>query len=96
VARTVRGEIRPRPARGAGGGDSCGRAAFDGSHDAFVDGVTGVAPADESGPTLAKVLDGLPGDRHQLAERGWVRAADWARERFDPERYASLLAARLL
>jgi phosphatidylinositol alpha-1,6-mannosyltransferase len=69
--------------------------AFGGSHDAFVDGVTGVAPADETGPALAKVLDGLLGDRRQLAEMG-ARAADWARERFDPERYASLLAARLL
>jgi glycosyltransferase involved in cell wall biosynthesis len=69
--------------------------AFGGSHDAFVDGVTGVAPADESAQALAKVLDSLLGDRPRLAAMG-VRAGAWARERFDPDRYASVAVARLM
>jgi phosphatidyl-myo-inositol dimannoside synthase len=69
--------------------------AFGGSHDAFVDGVTGVAPAGETSEELAKLLDDLVGDRSRLVRMG-VHAAAWARDRFDPDRYAALAAARLL
>jgi phosphatidylinositol alpha-1,6-mannosyltransferase len=69
--------------------------AHGGSHDSYVEGVTGVAPADESTEALARVLGDLLGDRQRLAQMG-QRAADWARESFAPERYASLAVARLL
>jgi phosphatidylinositol alpha-1,6-mannosyltransferase len=69
--------------------------AFGGSHDAYVDGVTGVAPADETAESLAKVLDELLRDPGRL-ERMGKRAAEWARESFAPERYASRAVGRLL
>ena len=69
--------------------------AFGGSHDAFVDQVTGRAPADESPEALTKVLNELLSDPARLAHMG-KRASEWAREAFLPERYASLVAARLL
>jgi phosphatidyl-myo-inositol dimannoside synthase len=69
--------------------------AHGGSSDAYVEGVTGVAPADESSESLARVLDELLRDPARLAWMG-KRAADWAREAFAPERYAQLVARRLL
>ena len=69
--------------------------AHGGSSDAYVEGVTGVAPADETAEALARVLDELLGDPARLAWMG-KRAADWARESFAPERYAQLVARRLL
>jgi phosphatidylinositol alpha-1,6-mannosyltransferase len=69
--------------------------AFGGSHDAFVDQVTGLAPAGESVEALAKVLNELLNDPARLAHMG-KRASEWAREAFAPERYASLVVARLL
>lgn len=69
--------------------------AYGGSHDAFIDGVTGVAPADESAISLARTLDPLLRDRERLAQMGKC-AAEWARESFSPERYAPLAVAKLL
>jgi phosphatidyl-myo-inositol dimannoside synthase len=69
--------------------------AHGGSSDAYVEGVTGVAPADETAEALARVLDELLRNPSRLVWMG-KRAADWAREAFAPERYAQLVARRLL
>lgn len=69
--------------------------AYGGSHDTFVDGVTGLAPVDESAEALTVVLEELLGDRERLARMG-KRAAEWARESFDPECYASRVVAKVL
>lgn len=69
--------------------------AYGGSHDAFLNGVTGAAPADESARALAQTLDQLLADPVRLARMG-ERAAAWAREAFAPECYPPLVAARLL
>lgn len=66
-----------------------------GSHDAYVDRVTGVAPTDESAESLARTLDELLQDPRGLAHMG-RRAAEWAREVFSPEKYASRVVTRLL
>jgi glycosyltransferase involved in cell wall biosynthesis len=69
--------------------------AYGGSHDAFVDQVTGAAPADETAGALTALLDVLLKDPLRLELMG-KRAAEWARERFAPERYAARAVARLL
>ena len=69
--------------------------AYGGSHDAFVNQVTGVAPADESAEALAKVLAELLCDPSRLTLMG-KRASEWARETFAPERYAGMAVARLM
>lgn len=69
--------------------------AHGGSHDAFIDGVTGIAPSDETAETLSTLLNKLLEDRARLAQMGRC-AAGWSREAFSPERYPSLVAARLL
>jgi phosphatidyl-myo-inositol dimannoside synthase len=69
--------------------------AFGGSHCAFVDHVTGLAPADETVGGLAAVLADLLRDRPRL-ERMGKHAAEWARTYFLPQRYAARAAARLL
>jgi len=69
--------------------------AYGGSHDAFIERVTGVAPADESVEALAKVLDELLRDPCELAQMG-TRAGKWARESFAPELYAARAVGRLL
>lgn len=69
--------------------------AFGGSHDAFVDRVTGLAPADETSATLAALLSGLLRDR-ALLERMGKQAAEWARSYFQPQQYAARAVARLL
>jgi phosphatidyl-myo-inositol dimannoside synthase len=69
--------------------------AHGGSHDAYVDGVTGVSPADESAEELSRVLDHLLRDRERLAWMG-KRAAEWARESCSPQQYAPLALAKLL
>jgi phosphatidyl-myo-inositol dimannoside synthase len=69
--------------------------AFGGSHDAYVDGVTGASPTDESAEALAKVLDKLLGSPLELAEMG-RRASVWARDCFEPERHAQRVITRLL
>jgi len=69
--------------------------AHGGSRDAFIDGVTGVAPADETTAALTKVLGELLADPQRLARMGkW--AAEWARECFAPESYAERVVAALL
>jgi glycosyltransferase involved in cell wall biosynthesis len=69
--------------------------AYGGSHDAYLDRTTGVAPTDESAEALARVLDGLVTDPRRLTQMG-SNAAAWAREAFAPDRYAPLAVARLL
>jgi phosphatidylinositol alpha-1,6-mannosyltransferase len=69
--------------------------AYGGSPDAYLDGVTGATPRDESVAALAHVLDALAGRPDQLRAMG-ARGASWARERFDPDRYAALAVDRLL
>lgn len=69
--------------------------AYGGSHDAYVDRLTGVAPTDETVQALRKTLDELLRDP-QCISRMASRAAEWARESFTPERYAALAVARLL
>ena len=69
--------------------------AHGGSWDAYVEGVTGVAPADETAKALARAIDELVANPARLALLG-KRAADWARESFAPERYVQLVARRLL
>ena len=69
--------------------------AFGGSHDAFVDRVTGIAPTDESAASLARALDGVLRDPADLAKMG-ARAAKWARQSFEPQRYALRVVERLL
>jgi phosphatidyl-myo-inositol dimannoside synthase len=69
--------------------------AYGGSSDAYVEGITGIAPADESPEALTRVLGEMLEDPARLAWMG-KRAADWARESFAPERYAQLVARKLL
>ena len=69
--------------------------AFGGSHDAFVDPVTGLAPADETAGALVAVLAQLLQDRAHLEWMG-KQAAEWARNCFLPQRYAVRAAGRLL
>jgi hypothetical protein len=69
--------------------------AHGGSPGAYLDGITGETPRDESVPALAQVLDGLLARPARLAQLG-ARGAEWARARFDPDRYAALAVERLL
>lgn len=66
-----------------------------GSRDAFVEGVTGAAPIDESRDALAEVLDRLLREPARLASMG-ERAAEWSRETFAPESYAARAVAAVL
>jgi phosphatidyl-myo-inositol dimannoside synthase len=69
--------------------------AYGGSREAYVEGVTGVAPTDESAEALARILHDLLKDPVRLAEMA-AQAARWARRAFDPEDYARLAIRRLL
>jgi glycosyltransferase involved in cell wall biosynthesis len=69
--------------------------AYGGSRDAYVEGVTGLAPEDETTDALARLLGTTLEDPAGLAWMG-KRAAEWARESFDPGRYAQLVARKLL
>jgi len=69
--------------------------AYGGSHDAHIEGMTGVTPTDETPEALATVIEELLKDPRKLEEMG-KHAAAWARARFAPERYASYAVARLL
>jgi phosphatidylinositol alpha-1,6-mannosyltransferase len=69
--------------------------AYGGSHEAYVEGVTGVAPADESAEALTTSLHDLLKDPARLARMG-EHAAQWTRQAFAPERYAQLVVRRLL
>jgi phosphatidyl-myo-inositol dimannoside synthase len=69
--------------------------AHGGSCSAYVEGVTGAAPTDETVGALTRVLGETLEDPARLA---WMakRAAEWARESFAPERYSQLVIRRLL
>jgi glycosyltransferase involved in cell wall biosynthesis len=69
--------------------------AYGGSHDAYIDGITGRAPADESSNSLARLIDELLRDPHKLVHMS-RRATEWARESFSPERYATIATEMLL
>jgi phosphatidyl-myo-inositol dimannoside synthase len=69
--------------------------AYGGSAEAYLEDVTGMAPADESADALARILHDALKDPDRLAWMG-RQAADWARQAFDPERYVRLAAQRLL
>jgi phosphatidylinositol alpha-1,6-mannosyltransferase len=69
--------------------------AHGGAPDAYLDGITGTAPIDESPAALASVLGPLLKDPARLGQMG-CRAAAWAAERFDPDQYAAIAVARLL
>jgi phosphatidylinositol alpha-1,6-mannosyltransferase len=69
--------------------------AYGGSHDAFVDRVTGFASADETAGALAALLGDLLRDRARLELMGKY-AADWARSYFQPQLYSARAVARLL
>ena len=69
--------------------------AYGGSSDAYVEGVTGFAPVNETAEAMTPLLRELLDDRAQLIAMG-KNAAEWAREAFAPERYVQLVARRLL
>jgi phosphatidyl-myo-inositol dimannoside synthase len=69
--------------------------AYAGSHDAYVDALTGATPADETAESLAKTLDELLRDRWHLQQMG-KQATEWARGCFAPQLYASRVVARLM
>jgi glycosyltransferase involved in cell wall biosynthesis len=69
--------------------------AYGGSAEAFLPGVTGLSPLDESAPALAAVLGDLLADRQRLAGMGQV-AAQWARSRFEPVGYGRQITRVLL
>ena len=69
--------------------------AHGGSPGAYLEGITGETPRDESVPALAQVLDRLLARPGRLGQMG-ARGAQWARARFDPDRYAALAVERLL
>ncbi len=66
-----------------------------GSADAFLPGLTGVRPADESAEALAATIESLLDDAAMLATLG-RNAHVWADERFSPERYRMEVATALL
>lgn len=68
--------------------------AFGGASSAYLNGVTGVAPVDESVGSLARVLEQLLNDPETLSRLA-QNAAIWARHRFDPSEYADTVLAVL-
>jgi phosphatidylinositol alpha-1,6-mannosyltransferase len=68
---------------------------YGGSRDAYIEGVTGVAPSDESVEALTRTLHDLLKDPARLARMG-RHAAQWSRQAFSPEQYARLAVRRLL
>jgi phosphatidyl-myo-inositol dimannoside synthase len=69
--------------------------AHGGSPGAYLDGVTGATPRDESAAALSQVLEELLREPARLAEMGALGSA-WARASFAPDRYAALAVDRLL
>jgi glycosyltransferase involved in cell wall biosynthesis len=69
--------------------------AYGGCADAFVQGVTGVSPTDETVQALTVVLRELLEDPDRLARMS-KRALEWAQERFRPDRYALQASRKLL
>jgi glycosyltransferase involved in cell wall biosynthesis len=69
--------------------------AYGGSHEAYLERVTGATPADETAESLAEALAEMLRDPQRMAQMG-RRAAEWARESFAPEQYAARAVANLL
>ena len=69
--------------------------AFGGSHEAFLHQVTGDAPVDETAESLSAVLDRLLKDPARLEQMG-RQAAQWSRQCFAPDTYASRVVSALL
>jgi glycosyltransferase involved in cell wall biosynthesis len=69
--------------------------AYGGSHEAYIEGVTGVAPSDESAEALTRTLQDLLKDPARLGSMG-EHAAQWAHRAFAPENYPVLTVRRLL
>jgi phosphatidyl-myo-inositol dimannoside synthase len=69
--------------------------AHGGSSDAYIEGVTGFSPVDESAATLASLLGNALREPDRLDWMG-KRAAEWGRECFAPDRYVQLVGRRLL
>jgi phosphatidyl-myo-inositol dimannoside synthase len=69
--------------------------AYGGAAGAYLEGITGIAPTEETAGSLRQALEVMLADRPQLARMG-ERAAEWARDLFQPERYADLACRRLL
>lgn len=69
--------------------------AFGGSHEAFLHQVTGEAPVDETAVSLSAVLDRLLKDPARLEQMG-RQAAQWSRQCFAPDTYASRVVSALL
>jgi phosphatidyl-myo-inositol dimannoside synthase len=69
--------------------------AHGGSHDAYVQGVTGLAPANESTEALQRVLEEAIREPDRLGQMS-RQAAAWSRQRFAPDKYAALAVERLL
>lgn len=66
-----------------------------GARDAYLDGVTGATPADESPEALAAVLTDLLADRAHLA-RMRRRAAEWARMATEPAEHTRAVFSAVL
>lgn len=66
-----------------------------GSRDAYLAGVTGAAPIDESAAALAQVLNEMLADPVRLAQMGRA-AGRWSQERYDPDLYAAQAVTALL
>jgi phosphatidylinositol alpha-1,6-mannosyltransferase len=69
--------------------------AYGGSSDAYIRGITGDAPTDETVAALTRVLNRLLRDPDHLARMS-KHAAEWARECLAPDKYAALAVDRLL
>lgn len=69
--------------------------AYGGSHDAYVEGVTGITPRDETPTSLARVLRDLLADMDRTTAMGRL-AAEWACISFAPENYSPMAVAKLL
>jgi phosphatidyl-myo-inositol dimannoside synthase len=69
--------------------------AYGGSREAYVEGVTGAGPSDESAEALTRTLHDLLKDPARLECMG-RHAAQWARQAFAPEHYTQLAVRRLL
>jgi glycosyltransferase involved in cell wall biosynthesis len=69
--------------------------AYGGSGDAFLPGVTGLAPLDETPEALAAALDTLLRDDEGRQHMGEA-AAQWSRTRFEPEAYGRQVMRVLL
>ena len=63
--------------------------AYGGSHEPYVEGVTGTAPADESAQALTRIMHDLLKDPARLEWMGG-HAAQWSRQAFESERYPHL------